>query len=151
MRLWRIAQRKAALDTSCAGAALHGGRWNPVGMPAMYCGTTVAICSLEKFVHVGAGPLPPLVLVAVDIPDGAALYEPAAAALPAGWDALPVSKAAQVFGGAWLTTGRELGMKVPSAIVPEESNVVLNPRHPDYPRIAVTVLRPFTFDDRMFK
>lgn len=151
MRLWRIAQRRYALDTLCLGAAQYGGRWNPIGVPALYCGTSVAICSLEKFVHVDTALSPPMVLVAVDIPDGTHLYEPEPATLPAGWDALPISQAAQSFGGAWLAKGGELGMKVPSAIVPEESNVILNPRHPDYAAISLTVARPFTFDDRMFK
>ncbi|WP_338764172.1 RES family NAD+ phosphorylase [Massilia sp. METH4] len=151
MRLWRIVQRRHALDKLCLGAAQFGGRWNPVGMPALYCGTSVALCSLEKFVHVGAGPLPPMVLAAVDIPDDTVLHEPAVAALPAGWDALPTSKAAQSFGGAWLARGAELGMKVPSAIVPEETNVILNPRHPAYGAVALSIVRPFMFDDRMFK
>jgi RES domain-containing protein len=151
VRLWRIAQRRFALDKQCLGAAQFGGRWNPVGIAAMYCGTSVAICSLEKFVHVGAGPLPPMVLVAVDIPDGSPLYAPDPATLPAGWDALPSSKAAQSFGAAWLAGSAELGMKVPSAIVPEETNVILNPRHPDYAGIVLTIVRPFTFDDRMYK
>ncbi|MES2262069.1 MAG: RES domain-containing protein [Pseudomonadota bacterium] len=151
MRLWRITQRRYALDKLCAGAALYGGRWNPIGMPALYCGTSIAICTLEKFVHVPSLILPPLVLVAVDILDTSALFEPGMAALPSGWDAMPTSDAAQAFGGNWLAGGRELGLKVPSAIVPEEANVILNPHHPDYVQVTLSVIRPFTFDERMFK
>lgn len=151
MRLWRIVHRKYALDKLCAGAAQYGGRWNPIGMPALYSGTSIAICSLEKFVHVGAAPLPPLVLVAVDIPDDVVLYDPGVAGLPVGWDAMPTSDAAQAFGGAWLARGAELALKVPSAIVHEEANVVLNPHHPDFAQVELSVIRPFTFDDRMFK
>lgn len=139
-----------ALDKLCAGAVQYGGRWNPIGMPALYCGTSIAICSLEKLVHVGAGAFPPLVLVAVDIPDDTLLYAPDLAQLPNGWNAMPTSGAAQAFGRAWLEGGTELGMKVPSVIVPEESNVILNPRHPDYGRVELQIVRPFTFDGRIF-
>lgn len=151
MRLWRISHRKYALDRVCAGAAQFGGRWNPIGIPALYCGTSISLCSLEKFVNIGAGPFPPLVLVAVDIPDSSALYTPTVAELPIGWDAMPTSASARKFGGEWLAKGRELGMVVPSAIVPEERNVVLNTRHADFARVALTVVRPFTFDRRMIK
>lgn len=151
MRFWRIAQRKYALDKLCAGAQRFGGRWNPVGMPALYCGTTIAICSLEKFVHVGSGPIPPLVLVAVDLPDAAPIEHIAPADLPPGWDDVPTSASAQAFGGHWLATGQALGLVVPSAILPEESNVILNPAHPTYAQVKLTVVRPFSFDQRMFK
>jgi RES domain-containing protein len=150
VRLWRISQRKFALDKSCAGAARFGGRWNPIGVPALYCGTSIALCSLEKFVHIGSAPLPPLVLVAIDIPDDSMLDTPAIRDLPAGWDTMPTSAAAQKFGGTWLAEGRNLGLIVPSAIVPEETNVVLNPQHPDYAEVRLAIVRPFSFDDRMF-
>jgi RES domain-containing protein len=151
MRWWRIAQRKYALDRLCADSALYGGRWNPVGMPALYCGASIAICALEKFVHVGQAPLPPLVLVAVDFPDDCEIFTPTASELPVGWDELPTSISAQGLGRAWLERGETLAMRVPSVVLPEESNVIVNPQHPDYARVELTVLRPFTFDGRMYK
>jgi RES domain-containing protein len=149
VRFWRIAQRRHALDKLCAGTAQFGGRWNPIGTPALYCSTSIALCALEKFVHIGNGPLPPLALVAVDMPDDVTPYEPSLLALPAGWDMLPASATAQSFGGAWLSSGTGLAMKIPSAIVPEECNVVINPSHRDYSRVTLSILRPFIFDNRM--
>lgn len=151
MRLWRIAQRKFALDRACAGAALYRGRWNPVGLPALYCAGSISLCALEKFVHLGSPPLPPLVLVAVDIPDAAGVFSPLPADLPPGWDDLPTSTAAQLLGRDWLTRRETLAMRIPSVLLPEESNLVVNPLHPDYLQISMTVVRPFTFDGRMFK
>jgi RES domain-containing protein len=151
MRLWRIAQHKYALDRLCAGSALYGGRWNPVGLPALYCGASIAICALEKFVHIAQAPLPPLVLVAVDIPDDSRIFSPSMNELAPGWDALPTSATAQNLGRAWLELGEALAMRVPSAVLPEESNVILNPRHPEFRHVALTVVRPFSFDQRMFK
>ncbi|MPQ55203.1 RES family NAD+ phosphorylase [Duganella sp. FT27W] len=151
MRLWRIAHRKYALDRHCSGAAMYGGRWNPIGLPALYCGSTIAITSLEKLVHLGTTPWPPLVLVAVDLPDASAVYAPDTEVLPDGWDALPLSTTAQSFGGDWLRRGDTLTMKIPSVIVPEEANFVINPMHPDYPQVQLTALRPFSFDRRLAK
>lgn len=151
MRIWRIAQRKYALERLCAGSALYGGRWNPVGLPALYCGASIAICALEKFVHVGSAPLPPLVLVAVNIPDHSNIFTPAMTQLPSDWNELPTSVSAQILGREWLERGEALAMRVPSAVLPEESNVILNPRHPDFQHVELTVIRPFSFDQRMFK
>lgn len=122
-----------------------------VGMPALYCGTSIAICVIEKFVHLSRTALPPLALVAVDVPNHHRLYEPGIAALPTGWDDLPTSAAAQVFGGAWLSLRTSLAMKVPSAIIKEEANIIINPLHPDYGEVELSIIRPFTFDHRMFK
>ncbi len=92
-----------------------------------------------------------LVLVAVDMPDGLDVYAPDIGALPAGWDTQPTSSAAQAFGGAWLATGNTLGMLVPSVVVHEEKNMILNPAHLAYARVTLSVVRPFVFDRRPFK
>lgn len=152
MRLWRITTRKWALDTSCEGARLYGGRWNPIGCPALYAGASIEICALEKFVHLAGAPHPPLVLVAIDLPDNQGLvYRPRMAELPDDWAALPASASTQAFGRRWVESAGALAMLVPSAIIPESVNAVINPRHPAYRDIRLEVVRAFTFDARMFK
>jgi RES domain-containing protein len=151
MKLWRISQQRHGLDKHCGGTAQFGGRWNPVGVHALYSSTFISLCALETFIHRGPAPLPPLNLVAIDLPDSAPIYVPSLADLPAGWNALPMSSAAQAFGGAWLAKATELAMRVPSVIIPEEENVVLNPRHLAYGQVRLSVARPFNFDARMFK
>ena len=156
MRLWRIATKQWALDKRCDGARLHGGRWNPVGVPVMYAGSTIEICALEKFVHLAGVPHPPLVLVAIDVPDqvsgnDALHVQPTLSSLPTGWADLPPSSGAQEFGAAWLQSGSELVMFVPSAIIPESVNALINPAHPAYAQVTLGIVRDFTFDARMFK
>ena len=152
MRLWRITTRKWALDTLCDGARLYGGRWNPVAFPVMYAGTTIEICALEKFVHLAGSAHPPLVLVAIDVPDDPALiFRPQIKALPVDWADLPAPASTQEFGRRWIESGRGLMLVVPSAIIPESHNVVLNPRHPAFRDIRLEIAREFTFDARMFK
>lgn len=152
MRMWRITSSRWALDRICAGARDDGGRWNPPGLAAMYAGSTVEICALEKFVHLSGVDHAPLKLVAIDLPDDPKLiYTPKLSALPRDWSSLPVAAGSQQFGGKWLSEARHLIMLIPSAIVPEAKNAVINPAHPAYDRVLLKIERNFSFDARMFK
>lgn len=54
------------------------------------------------------------------------------------------------YGSAWLRRSRSAVLEVPSAIVPSESNYLLNPNHPEFPLLRIGRARPFTFDPRMW-
>jgi len=152
LKLWRITTRKWALDKLCDGARLYGGRWNPIGYPVMYAGTTIEICALEKFVHLAGSAHPPLVLVYVDVPDDAALvFQPPLKELPKDWSDLPAPASTQEFGRHWLESASHLVMLMPSAIIPESLNAVINPAHPAYRDVRLEIVREFSFDGRMFK
>jgi RES domain-containing protein len=148
--VWRIARRPYALDRLGVGAREAGGRWNHPGTSVIYAGGTIAIAALEKFVHL-AGVVPPdLVLVRVSLPDGHAAERPALADLPDGWDRLPPGPASMDFGTRWAREGRSLVLHVPSALVREERNAVINPAHPDFGRVRLHVERDFQYDPRMY-
>jgi RES domain-containing protein len=150
MRCWRIAIEEAALDRSCEGAKKSGGHWHQPGVAALYAAETVELAVLEKFVHC-KGDEEGLVLVAIDLPDDAALgLDVPAAELPPGWDKLPSSDAAVEFGTEFLRAAAHLYMRVPSTIVQEGGNLVINPRHPAYAQVGMAVARSFSFDPRMF-
>lgn len=118
----------------------------------MYAGTTIEICALEKFVHLGDLVHPPLVLVSILVPDDESLhFHPDPKDLPADWAELPSPASAQEFGRHWLEAGEQLVMLLPSAIIPESTNALINPRHPAYQDIKLEIVRDFTFDARMFK
>jgi RES domain-containing protein len=118
----------------------------------MYAGMTIEICALEKFVHLGGSPHPPLVLVAIDVPDDENQADrPSLSELPADWAELPTPASTQEFGRLWIASARGLLMFVSSAVIPEASNVVINPRHPAYRDIRLTIVRDFAFDARRFK
>lgn len=152
MKLWRITTRKWALDKLCDGARLNGGRWNPIGHPVMYAGTSIEICALEKFVHLAGTAHPPLMLVAITVPDDAPLLiQQPLANLPKDWSDLPAPASTQEFGKQWLESADQLIMLVPSAIIPESLNAVINPAHPAYRDVTLEIVRGFSFDARMFK
>jgi RES domain-containing protein len=150
LRLWRIVSAKHALDKTCAGVRSTGGRWNPIGYPALYTGTTVEICALERFVHTRREQSAPLVLVSADAPYCDDLFHrPAISELPADWAALPVAAGSQEFGRAWLQEARQLVLLLPSAIVPEATIALINPAHAAYSQVKLKKVRPFAFDARM--
>ena len=152
MRTWRIAIEKAALDRDCKGAREAGGHWHSEGQPALYAAMTVELAVLEKFVHTEEIDEAPLVLVAVDLPDDPALgLDVARQDLPQGWDSLDDGGSATAFGTAFLKRRDYLYMRVPSVIVGDGVNLVINPAHHAYEQVKLSVARTFSFDPRMFK
>ncbi|MFC0253567.1 RES family NAD+ phosphorylase [Massilia consociata] len=150
MRTWRIANEDVALDRNCEGARKSGGHWHMEGCPALYSAMTPELAVLEKFVHT-EGDDPTLVLVAVDVPDDPELgIDIPADRLPNGWDDLEDGGSATAFGTNFLKDCKHLYMRVPSVIVGEGLNLVINPAHPAYERVKLSIVRSFSFDPRMF-
>jgi len=156
--VWRIAQTTPlyrAEDMSGAGAAQTGGRWNPVGLPMIYCSATLSLAYLETLVHLNLGaPLPRnRYRTQISIPDG--IWQKRRIARltpgwPADWDAEPAGKGSVDYGGAWLKAITEAVLVVPSVTIPQEENILLSPLHPDFSRITVTNLGRVEFDPRLF-
>ena len=152
---WRIgveAPPYGADDLSGAGAKATGGRWNEAGVPVVYTSRNVALACLETLVHLKAGGLPlHRHLVRIAIPDDlwAAARIETSATLPAGWDAEPPGRASIAFGTDWLKARETAVLIVPSVIVPEEANVLINPAHPDSGRISAAKARRWLYDPRL--
>jgi RES domain-containing protein len=154
--LWRIASDTpdyVAQDLSGKGAEITGGRWNRKGLPVVYAAGTPSLAALETIVHFAAAGLPlNRFLVRIDLPDElwAARGIATVASLAVGWNAVPAGKVSLDFGDAWLKDpAAPLVMEVPSVIVPEENNVLLNPRHPDMARVKATKVRLWLYDGRL--
>jgi RES domain-containing protein len=152
--VWRIAAETThfeADDASGKGAEKTGGRWNRAGIAMLYASTSRALACLETIVHLGAGDIPlNRYLVEIALPkrawDSAVVLQPSQLV---GWDALPYSKTSMDWGTKWAMGKSSLLAKVPSIVVPEEFNVLINPTHPDISRLKVTKLRRWTYDARM--
>lgn len=153
--VWRIAADAptyGADDLSGAGAKSTGGRWNEKGQAVLYTAESRALACLETFVHLNAGGLPlNRYLVEVQIPDtvwAKAQHQPTPAI---GWDAEPPGLVSIGLGAAWLKGGASALLVVPSVIVPEEFNILINPAHADSAAITATKIRKWTYDPRMLK
>lgn len=146
-RLCRAAHR--ALDGE--GASLAGGRWNTPGRPAVYTSLHLSLAALEYLTHLEVRRAPPdLVAFTIEIPDRpVSSLDPAA--LPADWNSRADHPWCAAYGDDWIAEGRTLSLRVPSAIIPEEHNLILNPAHPDFAAITIAAERPFSFDPRLLK
>ena len=145
-----VKARHAGAAFSGDGARLAGGRWNRPGDTAVYASASLALAAIETFVHVGEDGLHiPFVSFRVEIPDTVQVQQ--CRQPPAGWRAEPPQEPSMRYGSAWLRRGRTAVLEVPSAIVPSESNYLLNPQHPDFSKIRIGRARPFAFDPRMWK
>jgi RES domain-containing protein len=154
VRFWRIAtdtRDYEADDMSGAGARKTGGRWNEVGVPMVYAASTRALACLETIVHLNASGLPlNRYLVEIAIPDG--VWTAAEIVLPetiVGWDAEPAGRASIAFGTQWAKSQRSALMVVPSVIVPEENNLLINPAHAGAGQVTSRKIRKWLYDPRM--
>ncbi len=151
MTAWRILKaRYAATAFDGEGARLYGGRWNSAGRPVVYLGCTPAIAALEVLAHNARPALleASYVIIEARLPDSAVL-DLDAAALPPGWGDAADSRSAAAIGDAWLASGASLALRVPSAVLPLERNLVVNVRHPRYAEMQLGEPRPFRFDPRL--
>jgi RES domain-containing protein len=151
-RVYRLTLEKHTRDPddlfTGEGARLYGGRWNHKGTALVYAASHVSLAVLEALVHSETLPTN-MVLVAYDVPAAPAPRVRLPASLPRDWAAYPFPKVTQDLGTAWAKSRAELALRVPSAVVPNEMNWVLNPHHSAIAKVKATVLGPFSFDGRL--
>ncbi|MGH7551630.1 MAG: RES family NAD+ phosphorylase [Longimicrobiales bacterium] len=151
MILWRLT-RSAFQQFDGEGARLNGGRWNSEGIAVVYLSSTLSLAALEYLVHVDIEDVPDdLVALEIELPDDVSMEEVLIEDLPADWNKSPDHPACLRRGDEWVQAGSSVLLRVPSAIIVQESNYLLNPAHPDAARILVRDAKPFTFDARLFE
>ena len=152
--VYRIASASAdwdEMDLSGAGAKATGGRWNRKGVPMVYTSSSIALAALEMIVHLGADAFSlNRYVIEIKIPDdefaGRLVLKPPP---PDAWDSIPESYKSKDFGSAWVASASHLVLDVPSAIVPWERNLLLNPVHPASKALKATNLGKFVYDLRL--
>ena len=151
MILWRICKEvRAGSAFDGEGARRFPDRWNHRGVPMVYCTTALSLAALEMFVHLDPDDLPDdLIAIRAEVPDELPPDVVDVVTLPAGWNRTPGPTALQDIGSAWVAASRSVALSVPSAVVPVERNIVLNPGHPDMVRIIRHPPERFVFDPRM--
>jgi len=151
MRVWRICKAAhAAAAFTGEGALLYPGRWHHAGTIVVYCSESRALAALEQLVHVHRNRLPPnFVCFEVVIPDEVSITAVRVEALPVEWHRQPGPPELRELGTRWADAAESAVLEVPSAVVPEEHNFLLNPRHPDFVRLAIRDPEPFPFDERL--
>jgi RES domain-containing protein len=150
--VWRLAPSEFASELGGEGSRLFGARWTSRGRNAVYTGSYLSLSVLEVYVNIPQelrDDLSVLHAVRIAIPDDASAMRVSQEQL-AGFMAEPDPIAAsRRVGDGWLDQGDTLVLEVPSVLVPEETNLVLNPAHPRMREVKIVSTRPFRFDPRL--
>ena len=151
-RAWRIVKAKysaAAFDGE--GARLYGGRWNSPGTAMIYAADSPSLAALELLVGLeDAAFLSSFVLLSVDFPDPA-IVDLKTDQLPADWRSYPAPPALARYGDAWIRAATSLALRVPSVVVPQQSNLLIHPKHPDFRSLVFGPPEPFHLDPRLLR
>jgi len=150
MIVYRIAKNKYIKDLSGKGAELYGGRWNNEGSPLLYTSAHLSLAVLELLAnqvwkHVSKG----YSYIELQIPDRLIVNKLDPSQLPIGWNLPRYHDSTIRTGDDWLKANAFLGLWVPSAVLPKESNLLLNPNHRNYKKIKIKEVAPIHIDHRI--
>ena len=146
MKVFRISALKYADGLQASGIAA---RWNKEGQKVIYTAESRSLACLENVVHRSKRGLNGLFkILIIEIPDHLKMEIPEEKTLPKGWNKTYNYRACQKIGSLWISSGSTAILKVPSALVPQESNYILNTLHPDFQSIRLVDAEEFYFDSR---
>jgi RES domain-containing protein len=149
MILYRIANCNYITNLDGMGARLYGARWNSKGNAVVYLASSRALAVLEVLVHLQPLFIPSNFCVAeIEVPDNSILTLDIQS-LPDNWQSASSPPELKTLGNQFIKETKYLLMKVPSSVVPEEYNYLLNPRHSDISKVKIINTSPFSFDDRL--
>lgn len=150
VRVWRIVKaRHAGTAFSGDGAKTYGARWSSPGVAVVYVAGSKSLAMLERLVHLGSGELMERYAIFEVTFDEALMAVIDVAILPRSWRKSPPPAALGHIGDTWVASGESAILRVPSVIVPNEYNYLLNPAHPHFNKIKIVVRQPARFDPRL--
>jgi RES domain-containing protein len=150
--VFRLSRRPFALPLSGKGAALRGGRWNSPGVELIYTACNRSLAMAEVAVHLTLATLPDdYVMISIIVPDELSRQEWKESELPPDWKNFPHPASTRRFGDDFVLQGSCALLQVPSAVTAGDYNLLINPHHPDFSRIAVGEVLPFPLDKRMVR
>jgi RES domain-containing protein len=151
MQAWRLYPRRFRETAFTGAGGLYvASRWNHRGTAMVYTASSRALAALEYFVNLEPGEAPDDLLMAEAAFAGDSIETMEPGSLPADWRTLD-NLVCRNLGSAWAASCRSLALVVPSAVVEGDSNILLNPAHPDFGAVALAKPVPFHFDPRMFR
>ena len=149
MIVYRITNSLFKDDISGNGAKIKGARWNLQGSSMLYTAENISLCILELLVHIGLQDIQNFYnLLTIAIPDSASVTEISIGKLKPNW--LEDEDYTAFMGTEFLKNNANLVLKVPSAIIDEEHNLLINPYHVDFKKIKIKKSDEFIFDERLY-
>jgi RES domain-containing protein len=150
MILHRICNSNYKDDISGNGARLFGSRWNSKGIPMLYTTAHISLAALEMLVHIHYTEVSgSFHVLSIFIPDDATIAALQHNKLKATWRNDPGYSS--FIGDEFIKLKESLCLQVPSAVVEEENNFLINPLHTDFKKVRITAARQFEFDNRLFQ
>ncbi|MEM6736251.1 MAG: RES family NAD+ phosphorylase [Bacteroidota bacterium] len=149
MTVFRIAKKKHISKLNGMGSYLHGGRWTSIGTHAIYTAEHRSLAYLEYIVHQISLPDWPvdLAIAAMDVNERDVFTLPIAD-LPERWKDIRVSDSTKKVGDQFFSKGY-LALRIPSVIVPDEYNLIVNPLHSDFgKKVKITKTEELKLDER---
>ncbi len=151
MVAYRIFKTKRSAEWSSGeGAYRYGGRWNSRGTRILYSSGSLSLAVLEILVHLEDDEMTSAYSWArISFDDKLVIGVENLCTLPAEWSDSLIPFSVQAIGDEWARSLKSVVLRVPSAIVPGESNYLLNVGHADFSKIALGKPEPFIFDNRL--
>ena len=155
--LWRIDKKEFKESIfSGHGSARYPGRWNLSGMPVVYCSSTLSLAALEKLVQASQAVLGKMDHVAASLEVPLIVYKKREIMTvedmenaDENWRNIQHANSLKVRAGNWHKNKSSAILQVPSVVIPQENNFVLNPYHPDFKKISQNPPEEFKFDLRL--
>lgn len=147
MEVYRICLEKWSHELKASGV---GGRWNSKGKLVIYTAASRALACLENIVHrSGEGLNNSFKVLTIDIPDSIKIAEVNTSSMNKNWYEYSNYSYCRNIGDKWIDKCEALILKVPSAIIPAESNYLINPAHRDFKKVKIVSSENFNFDPRV--
>jgi len=151
MKAWRLfPERFRETAFTGVGGLYAARRWNHLGTAVVYCATSPALAALEFFVNLEPNEAPADTLIGEATFPDELVEQLDFDLLPSGWRELN-NLVCRDLGSGWVASGRSAALKVPSAVVEGDWNVLLNPRHAEFSKVQLAAPKPFRYDERMFR
>lgn len=149
MIVYRIGRTKYARDLTGEGARLHGGRWNHKLTPCLYTSESRSLAVLEYTVNINIDDIPRALSITTLEINIKKILELLIAELPGNWREVPAPASAKDFVTKLLKELKFSVLKIPSAVIPDENNYLLNPLHAESPKFAIVDIQDFVYDVRI--
>jgi RES domain-containing protein len=148
MEVFRVSSTKYSKELTASGKAA---RWNKDGEFVIYTGETRSLAMLENIVHKSIQTGLDYETMILSIADLEGVFSRKKISdLPSNWRDISAYSKLQDIGSKWYHSKESLVLQVPSVIVPQEFNYIINANHPEFKNHIILVRQEeFVLDNRL--
>jgi len=152
VKIYRVTKKEFVKDLTGEGARLYGGRWNKKGRSMLYFSEHLSLCVLEMLTRIDFEFLSEdYAFIEVEIPEKLIASLEKASSVSRKWRTDPPTVATQEFGSKWLASEANVALTVPSSVLPNERNILVNPNHRLISKLKITNSGKLDLDSRVMK